>query len=104
DWSSDVCSSDLRKFSDTPLHTFSVSFDNPEFDESRYQKDVIRHLKTDHEDVRSKPCEIARDLPDVIWHTEKTVLRTAPVPMFHLSKLVRSKGYKVALTGEGSDE
>lgn len=32
------------------------------------------------------------------------MLRTAPAPMFLLSKLVHEQGYKVVLTGEGSDE
>jgi asparagine synthase (glutamine-hydrolysing) len=40
----------------------------------------------------------------VVWHIEKPVLRTAPAPLFLLSKLVRDQGYKVVLTGEGSDE
>jgi len=39
-----------------------------------------------------------------VWHCEKPVLRTSPVPMFMLSNLVRSEGYKVVLSGEGADE
>ena len=42
--------------------------------------------------------------PDVIWHTEIPILRTAPVPLFMLSELVRQNHYKVVLTGEGADE
>jgi asparagine synthase (glutamine-hydrolysing) len=40
----------------------------------------------------------------VIWHTEKPILRTAPAPLYLLSRLVHQHGYKVVLTGEGSDE
>jgi asparagine synthase (glutamine-hydrolysing) len=42
--------------------------------------------------------------PDVVRHIEQPVLRTAPAPLFQLSKLVRQRGYKVVLTGEGADE
>ena len=42
--------------------------------------------------------------PDVIYHTEQPILRTAPIPMFLLSRLVRRNGYKVVVTGEGADE
>ena len=42
--------------------------------------------------------------PEVIWHTEQPILRTAPAPLFMLSKLVRDNGFKVVLTGEGADE
>jgi asparagine synthase (glutamine-hydrolysing) len=40
----------------------------------------------------------------VIYHTERPILRTAPAPLFLLSKLVRQHGVKVVLTGEGADE
>ena len=101
---SSVITAIVKKFSDTPVRSFSVTFDDPEFDESSYQDDVIRHLDTDHQRLHCGAGDIARDFPDVIWHTEKTVLRTAPVPLFQLSEAVRSSGYKVVLTGEGSDE
>jgi asparagine synthase (glutamine-hydrolysing) len=40
----------------------------------------------------------------VIYHTERPILRTAPAPLFLLSRLVREHGIKVVLTGEGADE
>ena len=86
------------------LQTFSISFDDAEFDESEHQKQASRHLGTRHTDVRCSYADIAGVFPDVIWHTEQPVLRTAPAPMFLLSKLVRDSGFKVVLTGEGADE
>lgn len=94
----------IKRFTSTPLRTFSVAFEDPEFDESQYQRQVIDHLETDHEAIQCTSADIGRVFPDVIYHTEKPVLRTAPAPMFLLSKLVRDRGYKVVLTGEGSDE
>ena len=41
---------------------------------------------------------------DVIRFTERPILRTAPAPLYQLSGLVREKGLKVVLTGEGADE
>jgi len=86
------------------LKTFSVRFEDDEFDEGVYQKEAIRHLGTEHQDVRCSDADIGRVFPEVIWHTEKPILRTAPAPLYLLSKLVRDSGYKVVLTGEGSDE
>ena len=94
----------VRKFTQSPLKTFSVTFDDPEFDESRYQQDAVRFLGTNHQDVRVSGDDIGQVFPDVIWHTETPVLRTAPAPLYILSGLVRRDGYKVVLTGEGSDE
>ncbi len=48
--------------------------------------------------------DIADVFPDVIRHAERPILRTAPAPLFLLSRLVRDNGYKVVLTGEGADE
>ena len=48
--------------------------------------------------------DIARLFPDVVYHTERPILRTAPAPLFLLSKLVHASGIKVVLTGEGADE
>ncbi|UCD50460.1 MAG: asparagine synthase C-terminal domain-containing protein, partial [Phycisphaerales bacterium] len=39
-----------------------------------------------------------------LWHSEKPLLRTAPVPLLMLSNTVRHSGLKVVLTGEGADE
>ena len=94
----------IRKFTDTPLETVSVAFEDPEFDESGYQQQLIHALDTKHQEIRCSPTDIAQVFPEVIWHTEKPILRTAPAPLFLLSKLVHDSGYKVVLTGEGSDE
>jgi asparagine synthase (glutamine-hydrolysing) len=94
----------VKRFTATPLRTFSIAFDAPDLDESRYQEAASRDLGTDHEALRCSAADIGRVFPDVIWHTERPVVRTAPAPMFLLSGLVNSRGCKVVLTGEGSDE
>lgn len=86
------------------LSTFSVEFENPEFDESRFQQEVVQRLGTEHHTIRCSHDDIGRVFPQVIRHTETPVLRTAPAPLFLLSKLVREAGIKVVLTGEGADE
>jgi asparagine synthase (glutamine-hydrolysing) len=94
----------IRKVSQAPLKTFSVTFDDPEFDESAYQREAVRFLGTNHQEARCTYDDIGQVFPDVVWHTEKPILRTAPAPLYMLSGLVREHGYKVVLTGEGADE
>ena len=86
------------------LNTFSVTFDSAEHDESSFQALVSERLNTRHRSVRCGPSEIASRFPDVVRHAERPILRTAPAPLFHLSRLVRDEGMKVVLTGEGADE
>ena len=86
------------------LRTFSVGFETPEFDEGEHQRAMVAALGTEHEATLCTDAEIGRVFPEVIRHTERTVLRTAPAPLFALSRLVNERGFKVVLTGEGADE
>ena len=94
----------IRGFTDTPVRTFSVAFEDGEFDESEHQMAMVRHLGTDHTTLRCTRRDIGEAFPRLIRHTETPVLRTAPVPLMLLSGSVREHGYKVVLTGEGADE
>jgi asparagine synthase (glutamine-hydrolysing) len=93
-----------RRFSTAPLRTFSVTFADPALDESEYQQQAASHLQTEHESCHCTADDIAAVFPEVIWHTEQPVLRTAPAPMFLLARMVRDRGLKVVVTGEGADE
>ncbi|MGE5243022.1 MAG: asparagine synthase (glutamine-hydrolyzing) [Betaproteobacteria bacterium] len=84
--------------------TFSLGFDDADYDETPYQRAMARYLGSDHREVRVSKSDIARVFPEVIAHTERPVLRTAPAPLFLLSRHVQKAGIKVVLTGEGADE
>jgi asparagine synthase (glutamine-hydrolysing) len=94
----------VKKKFNNRLHTFSVSFTDGRFDEASFQARAVEALETDHLSVRCTENDIGEIFKDIIWHTETPVLRTAPAPLFKLSRLVRESGYKVVLTGEGADE
>jgi len=94
----------VRRHTANRLVTFSIAFSDEKFDESAFQQEMAAHLGTEHHVVRATHEDIGRVFPDVIWHTEAPIMRTAPAPMFLLSKLVRQTGFKVVLTGEGADE
>jgi asparagine synthase (glutamine-hydrolysing) len=94
----------IRRHSSNALRTFSISFEEREFDESAHQLQMARHLGTEHETVRCTQRQIGDRFPDFVWHAESPVVRTAPVPLMMLSERVRQTGFKVVLTGEGADE
>lgn len=101
---SSIIVSMIRGFSDVPLRTFSVGFDDPEFDERPFQQAMVDHLGTDHTSVQCRGQDIGNIFPRLVKHTESPVLRTAPAPLMILSDHVRKSGFKVVLTGEGADE
>jgi len=94
----------IKHFTDTKVETFSIAFHDKAYDESAYQQQMAEHLGTNHHRVDCGYQDIAEHFPKVIWHTERPIVRTAPTPLFMLSRLVRENDFKVVLTGEGSDE
>jgi len=94
----------IKKVTHDRLNTFSIGFSEKAYDESKYQLEVSAFLDTKHTSFQCTNEEIAEEFARVIWHTECPLLRTAPVPMYLLSKHVRENNIKVVITGEGADE
>jgi asparagine synthase (glutamine-hydrolysing) len=94
----------IREHSGMKLRTFSVGFDDPEFDERPFQQAMVDHVGTEHTSVQARGADIGALFPRLVTHTETPILRTAPAPLMILSQHVRSSGFKVVLTGEGADE
>lgn len=94
----------IAKNFNNQLRTFSLSFQESPFDESEYQNEMVSYLQTDHSEVRVSNQHVRDNFSQVVWQCEKPLLRTGPVPLFSLSKLVRDSNFKVVLTGEGADE
>lgn len=101
--SSGITSLVANKFNHN-VHTFGLVFEETDFDESTFQKEMVSYLQVNHTEVTAKNDHIAQNFAKVLWHCEKPLLRTAPVPLYLLSQQVRDQGFKVVLTGEGADE
>jgi asparagine synthase (glutamine-hydrolysing) len=94
----------VKQHFNNKLHTFSVQFSDKRFDESAFQQRAIAAIQTDHRSIRCTDDGIGELFPEVVWHAEVPMIRTAPAPLMMLSGLVRKSDYKVVLTGEGADE
>ena len=86
------------------VRTFGIRFQEADFDEGVFQNEMVAHLGVRHHELMASNAQIGDAFQDVVWHCEKPILRTAPVPMFLLSRFVRQQGIKVVCTGEGADE
>jgi asparagine synthase (glutamine-hydrolysing) len=93
-----------RKAKEGEFRTFSIRFEDAEYDETVFQRTMAATLSSSHREIVVRRADIANAFPDVIYHTERPVLRTAAAPLFLLSRLVRDEGIKAVLTGEGADE
>ncbi|HET6272530.1 MAG TPA: asparagine synthase (glutamine-hydrolyzing) [Bacteroidota bacterium] len=86
------------------FRTFSLRFEDAEYDETEFQREMASTIDSSHQELVVKRGDIARVFPDVVRHAERPILRTAAAPMYLLSGLVRDAGIKAVLTGEGADE
>jgi asparagine synthase (glutamine-hydrolysing) len=84
--------------------SFSVTFGDTDFDESIYQNEMVAHIGSEHHSIRIDYDSISENFIETVRHAERPLFRTAPVPLFLLSKLVRENDIKVVITGEASDE
>ena len=101
--SSGVTSIVSRKFNGNVM-TFGIRFSEEQFDEGSHQQEMTQFLGVKHQEISVDSQSIANSFLDAVWYCEKPLLRTAPAPLYLLSKLVRQSEIKVVLTGEGADE
>ncbi len=94
----------VKKNFNNELRSFGIRFENKNYDEGSFQSEMVDYLGVSHSEIIIGNDDIGTNLEDVLWHTEKPLLRTGPIPLYLLSKLVNQSGYKVVLTGEGADE
>ncbi len=94
----------IKDIGQKTIQTFSVGFRDKSFDESSYQDEAVKAFNTQHQSFICSSNDIADIFPKVVWHSEMPLTRTAPAPMYLLSKLVNENNIKVVITGEGSDE
>ncbi|WP_394849109.1 asparagine synthase (glutamine-hydrolyzing) [Pendulispora brunnea] len=101
---SSILASVLKEQVTDRFRTYSVEFEDAEFDESADQRRMAAHVGSRHRTVRVTNELIAEHFPAAAFHAEVPVFRTAFVPMYLLSRMVRDDGIKVVITGEGADE
>lgn len=101
---SSVILSLISKHTSNSYKSFSIAFEDKEYDESVFQKEMVNTIRTEHHTERITYDKIDETFPEVIYHTERPVFRTAPTPLFLLSSMVKKNDIKVVLTGEGADE
>ncbi len=85
------------------IKTFSISFEDPSFDESSHARLVSRHLGTDHHEERLSPQVMIDILPEVADFMCEPLGDGSLIPTYLLSQFTRET-VTVALGGDGGDE
>lgn len=83
---------------------FNVGFPDTPYDESGEARSIAQHFGQYFETVPCRHEEIASNITKAVYHTEMPLNNYNALAKMLLSAHVRSRGVKVCLTGEGSDE
>ena len=87
-----------------PIRAFTLTFDRPEYNEGAIAEEMATKAKADFFPVPIRQEELADNFSDAILQSETLGVNAHGVAKYLLSRAVRKAGYKVVLTGEGSDE
>jgi asparagine synthase (glutamine-hydrolysing) len=85
-----------------PVKTFSIAFDERDYDEARYARMVAERYGTDHHEFRVEP-DAVRIMPKLARHYGEPYADSSAIPSFYLAELT-SRHVTVALNGDGGDE
>ena len=87
------------------VHTFSIGYEGYEkYDERPFAKAVAEHIDSIHHEVLFSKTEFLQTIEEVVSSLDEPLADPAMLPLYHLMKVVNQEGFKVVLTGDGSDE
>ena len=92
----------MSEVSEQPVDTFSVTFNEKEFDESQYSNLIARKFNTRHTAVELSPNEFLDELPNALAAVDSPT--GDGFNTYVVSKATKKAGITVALSGLGGDE
>ena len=85
-----------------PVKTFSIGFEEDDYSELPYARQVAKHFGTDHQEFFVRP-DLVSVLPELVWAYDEPFGDASMLPTYYVSKLAREH-VTVVLTGDGGDE
>jgi asparagine synthase (glutamine-hydrolysing) len=92
----------MSQLSDRPVKTFSIGFDDQEFNELPHARRVAERCGTEHHELIVRPNAL-EVLPTLVRHYGEPFADSSAIPSYYVAKLTREH-VKVALNGDGGDE
>jgi asparagine synthase (glutamine-hydrolysing) len=88
--------------STSPVHTFTVTFDEAEYSEASFAAEVARRFGCDHHQVHLPASEAARSIDAAVASLDQP--SADGINTYFVSRAARAAGLSVALSGLGADE
>ena len=87
-----------------PIQAFTLAFDHEAYDEQSMARETAAYTGANLQIVPIRQSDLANNFADSIWHCERLCGNGSTAAKYLLSQSASDAGYKVVLTGEGSDE
>lgn len=92
----------MKDFSSKKVRTFSIGFDEENYNELKYARYVSQKFNTEHKELLVRPRALDI-LPKLAWHYDQPFGDSSCIPTYYVSKMTRDF-VTVALNGDGGDE
>ncbi len=92
----------MAEHSSRPIKTFSIGFEEEEFNELPYARQVAERFGTDHHEFIVRPSA-AEVLPEIVWYLDEPMADVSALPSYYVAKMAR-RHVTVVLNGDGGDE
>ena len=93
----------MREVHDGPIRTFTIGFNEEDWNEAPYAKRIAEHLQTEHRELYLSEEAIIKDAPLVSRYYDEPFADPSNLPTLALSRMTR-ESVTVALSGDGGDE
>ena len=92
-----------QEVSSKKVKTFCIGNEGESHDESKYARNVAKHLSTDHEELILNEKNIINEIPSIVSSLNEPMGDSSFIPSYYVSRLAQKK-VKVVLTGDAGDE
>ena len=91
-----------QRFSGEPVHTFTLAFEEEEYNEAIRARRIADALGTQHREVVLTEGQFVTQLEEALGSLDQPTLEG--INCYYISRSVREAGFKVAIAGVGGDE
>ncbi len=93
----------MQASADRPVKTFTIGFDQHDFDEAAHARAIAKYLGTDHTELHLTGSDALAVVPRLAEMFDEPLADPSQIPTFLVCELAR-QDVTVALTGDGGDE
>jgi len=100
---SSAVASVMQASSSRPIKTFTIGFNEADYNEAPFAADISRHLGTHHQELYISSDDCLQLVPDIASIMDEPFADSSVLPAYLVSKMARQH-VTVCLSGDGGDE